>query len=50
LGLGGGIAGWIWWKTGTGSALGHLVLGMLSLAVVTGILLWLWGVPHWTLV
>lgn len=50
LGLGGGIGGWIWWKAGTGSALGHLVVGVLSLAVVIGILLWLWGVPHWTLV
>ncbi len=50
LGLGGGIAGWIWWKTGTGSALGYLIPGVLALAVVTGILLWLRGVPHWTLV
>ena len=50
LGSGGGIAGWLWPNTGTGWALRHLALALLGLASVTGVWLWILGVPHWTLV
>ena len=50
LGGVGGVGGWIWPAAGTLSALGHVALAVGGAACVAGILLWVFGVPHWTLV
>lgn len=50
LAVAGGVVSWVWPSLGLGSALGYLILSLLGLALISGILLWLLGVPRWTLV